>query len=177
VETTYSRQVGANARPGCRARYPSPCGGPLRVNSTAICCPPLVIRGAPGVANKPKTVKPGGLRKSAIPAWRAHQVPGSRCSQANHPDSGDHYHQYLEYAGHSSPLWKLLTDSLVVLWMDIPSLDVDGVPGCLGNYVPCLLRSRMPGHKKTATRRSPSGVSFEKEIPWREFLFNTTTKL
>ena len=177
METTYSRQVGANARPGCRARYPSPCGGPLRVNSTAICCPPLVIRGAPGVANKPKTVKPGGLRKSAIPAWRAHQVPGSRCSQANHPDSGDHYHQYLEYAGHSSPLWKLLTDSLVVLWMDIPSLDVDGVPGCLGNYVPCLLRSRMPGHKKTATRRSPSGVSFEKEIPWREFLFNTTIKL
>ena len=147
VEATYSRQVAANARPGCRARYPSPCGGPPRVKCAAICCPPRVIRGAPGTANNPKTVNPGGLRISALPAWRAHQVPGSHCGYANHPDSGDHYHQYLDYAGHSSPLWDLLTDSLIVLWMDIPSLQVDGLAGYLGNYVPCLLRSRMPGCK------------------------------
>ena len=48
-------------------------------------------------------VKYGGLPLLTIPVWMAHQVPGNRCSYANHPDRGDHYHQYLEYVGHLSP--------------------------------------------------------------------------
>ena len=38
-------------------------------------------------------------------------------------------------------------------------------------------RASRPGTNKNGDPKAAVGVSFEKEIPWREFLFNTTVKL
>lgn len=136
------------------------------------------LRGAPEVANNPNTVNPDGLPLSTIPAWVAHRVPGNCCSHANHPDRGDHYHQYLEYVGHSglpvgSPdrfsgdFFEWIYPACTSMeWVDIRVTRYQARSGA------GRLSSNKNGGPKAAV-----GVSFEKEIPWREFLFNTTVKL